>query len=140
MSKFVKQASNYGAIRPRERTKFIVVHQVNATELHSQSTSEDEFLWQLEAKARDASILGHGVHFLVLPDGSLVRDRPIEIHAALNRQWNPSSVVIRVPVVGEEQETTEAQEASLCSLLDEIETQFTNTTYHLIKGWEAITL
>ena len=138
MSKYIIKGSRYAAIRPREQTKFLVVHTVSVNDFYSTCSSEDDFLWTLEAIARDASILGHGVHFIVTPEGKVVRDRPDELHGSLNPQWNRSAVFIRVPVIGSEEQTTEAQEAALQQLLEDLEAKYPRASYHQVNGWEVL--
>lgn len=136
MSSYVLPRGRFASIRVRELTKFLIEHIVDATEEHTNATSQDDFLWKLEAKARDESIYGHGVHFIVTPEGQVVRDRPIELHGSVNRQWNRSSIFIRVPVINGSY--TEAQEDALYDLMDDIESKYPRMGYHKIQGWEAL--
>jgi hypothetical protein len=135
MPQFVKPYHKYGAISERNITKFTVLHEVKAV---WRDQTREEFLWELESQARAKSISGHGVHYIIMPDGEVVTDRPDSIRGNLNSTYNRSGVFIRLPLINEDGLPSEEQEEALESLRDEIEAKYGETAFKVLKGWEVI--
>jgi hypothetical protein len=135
MTQFVKPYQKFGAISERTITKFTVVHEVPAV---WNEESRDEFLFNLEAEARANCVAGHGVHYIILPDGELVRDRPDSIRGCLTSEFNRAAIYIRLPIINEDGLPSEEQEETLNNLLDDIEDRYGKTAFKVIKGWGAL--
>lgn len=135
MQQFVKPYHKYGAISERNTTKFTVIHEVKA---EWRDQSREEFLWELESQARAKSIAGHGVHYIILPDGELVTDRPDSIRGNLKPDFNRASVYIRLPLINEDGLPSEEQEETLDELLTELEAKYGKTAVKILRGWEVV--
>lgn len=135
MTQFVKPYHRYGAISERTTTKFTVAHVVPAI---WEDESREEFLFKLESEARTYCIDGHGVHYIILPDGELVSERPESIRGSLHPKYNRSSIYVRIPVINEDGEPTEEQEDTLDKLLEDIEQRYGGTAYWVLHGWEVL--
>lgn len=132
MTQFVKPYQKYGAILERTTTKFTVVHEVPAV---WNDETREEFLFNLESEARANCIAGHGVHYIILPDGELVKDRPDSIKGCLTSEYNRSAIYIRLPIINEDGLPSEEQEETLERLLDDIEARYGKTAFKALKGW-----
>lgn len=120
---------NTMAIRTRKETARIVVHTVDV-EKHSDN---DKMLWELEVKSREKGVDGHGVHYIVMPDGVLVNPLHPEVYGNVTPQLNANSVFVRVPQLNGD--TTDEQEAALVELLESLESKFSLVGFTPKEGW-----
>lgn len=135
MTQYVKPYQKYGAILERTTTKYVVAHEVPAV---WEDESREEFLFKLEAEARTHCISGHGVHYIILPDGELVTDRPDSIKGCLTSEYNRSAIYVRMPIINEDGETTDEQEETLERLLDDIESRYGAIAFKSLRGWGVL--
>jgi hypothetical protein len=135
MQQFVKPYHKYGAISERTTTKFTVLHEVRAV---WEDQTKEQFLWELESQARVKGITGHGVHYIVMPDGELITERPDSIRGNLKPEYNRSGIFIRLPLINDDGLPSEEQEETLEELLNDIENRYGETAFKVVRGWEAI--
>jgi Holliday junction resolvase RusA-like endonuclease len=115
----------------RPLTKSIVVHEVDV----SGKLNVEALLWHLETKAREQAVIGHGVHYLVLPDGSVIRDRAEGSTGCLARDYDRVAIYIRVALV--EGEINSIQAAALDDLTDTLQVRY-EANFYSLAGWGAI--
>ena len=111
----------YGHIRNRSVTEQVVVHYVDI----EHRDDNDALLALASRYAQAATFEGHGVHFVVLPDGRIAVDRPYQKLANINRQFNENSIVVRVLQIDSEL-TEEAKAAHSLDKLHRVVATYCN--------------
>lgn len=120
------------SFRKREKTDTIVIHQVEV-EPHP---NPEMYLWNCEVIPREQGVDGHGVHYLVLPNGGVECPQNMDEIGNVVPFYNTRAVYIRVPMdIGSE--PTHEQEVVTDRLIATLQEHYPEAEPVVLFGWDV---
>jgi Holliday junction resolvase RusA-like endonuclease len=130
---YVRPFTPYGAIIERNTTKQFTLNPVPLPD----TENREEQLYALDKQSRISGSVGQGVHYILFPDGDIVKNRPDTVQGDLDALQDKYAVYIRVPTPDGTQETmNDAQESSLRQLTDTLDARYGSQPLELKEGFK----
>jgi len=118
---YVRPYTPYGAIIERNTTKTLTLNPVHLP----LTDNREEQLYVLDKQSRISGSVGQGVHYIIFPDGDVVKARLDTVQGDLDSATDKHTIYIRVPTEdGKSTSMTVAQEASVGELIDSLESRY----------------